>query len=196
MVGVPDAPAAMAQRRRFLVPSASRSRVLHIVGASLMLAIMLSAFLSERVQLGSLQVAALREHLSLATFAYSRKNHNNHSVASSMPSGSSTSSSKGNGKKYSAQASGILTFADELEAARDVRHDGPQTAGLPCQESGYCSVGKLVPYVGEVDSTQGLRAAANASSYKKEVILLTIGGCCPLAVDASSSRAGHQHFYF
>ena len=29
---------------------------------------------------------------------------------------------------------------------------------LPCRESGYCSVGKLQAYVGEVDSTEGFKA--------------------------------------
>ncbi|EFN51412.1 hypothetical protein CHLNCDRAFT_55126 [Chlorella variabilis] len=46
---------------------------------------------------------------------------------------------------------------------------------LPCRESGYCSVGKLQAYVGEVDSTEGFKAMLNASCYKKECIMLTIG---------------------
>jgi hypothetical protein len=32
---------------------------------------------------------------------------------------------------------------------------------LPCKESGYCSVGKTKPYIGEVDSTEGLKAAVS-----------------------------------
>jgi hypothetical protein len=32
---------------------------------------------------------------------------------------------------------------------------------LPCKESGYCSVGKTKPYVGEVDTTEGLKAAVS-----------------------------------
>ncbi|EFN51487.1 hypothetical protein CHLNCDRAFT_55051 [Chlorella variabilis] len=46
---------------------------------------------------------------------------------------------------------------------------------LPCRESGYCSVGKLQAYVGEVDSTEGFKAMLKASCYKKECIMLTIG---------------------
>lgn len=49
-------------------------------------------------------------------------------------------------------------------------------AGLGCLESGYCSLGRVGPaYVGEVDSTEGLRAALRACAFKREVALVTIG---------------------
>ncbi|GLI67397.1 hypothetical protein VaNZ11_011582, partial [Volvox africanus] len=43
---------------------------------------------------------------------------------------------------------------------------------LPCGRSGYCSLGRTKPYVGEVDSALGLRKALAARSYKQEVILM------------------------
>ncbi|EFN57003.1 hypothetical protein CHLNCDRAFT_143657 [Chlorella variabilis] len=52
---------------------------------------------------------------------------------------------------------------------------GEDEPDLPCRESGYCSVGRLQAYVGEVDSTEGLKAALEACSYKKDFFLLTIG---------------------
>ncbi|KAG2435830.1 hypothetical protein HXX76_007025 [Chlamydomonas incerta] len=44
---------------------------------------------------------------------------------------------------------------------------------LPCERSGYCSLGKTKPYVGEVDSSLGLRAALAARSFRREVILMS-----------------------
>ena len=38
---------------------------------------------------------------------------------------------------------------------------GEDEPDLPCRESGYCSVGRLQAYVGEVDSTEGLKAAVS-----------------------------------
>ena len=75
----------------------------------------------------------------------------------------------GPGKKYA-------TLADLMEAEQpSEKADGPETDGLPCRESGYCSYGKLVPYIGEVDSFDGFRRALRASCYKKECIHITIG---------------------
>lgn len=67
------------------------------------------------------------------------------------------------------------TAADRAEAERGEIPDGPEVQGLPCQESGYCSVGKLRPYVGRMDSTEEFQAMLNASCYKKECIFVTIG---------------------
>ncbi|GIL82746.1 hypothetical protein Vretifemale_11618 [Volvox reticuliferus] len=43
---------------------------------------------------------------------------------------------------------------------------------LPCERSGYCSLGRTMPFMGEVDSALGLRKALAARSYKQEVILM------------------------
>jgi hypothetical protein len=46
--------------------------------------------------------------------------------------------------------------------------------GLPKPElSEYASIGQLQPYVGEVDTVEGLTRAMNGCSYKKETVLLT-----------------------
>ncbi|KAG2441348.1 hypothetical protein HYH02_009940 [Chlamydomonas schloesseri] len=49
----------------------------------------------------------------------------------------------------------------------------PGLALLPCERSGLCSIGKTAPYVGNVDSSAGLRAALEARSFKREVILMS-----------------------
>lgn len=67
------------------------------------------------------------------------------------------------------------TAADRAEAERGEIPDGPEVQGLPCQESGYCSVGKLQPYVGKMDTADEFKALLNASCYKKECIFVTIG---------------------
>ncbi|GAX78830.1 hypothetical protein CEUSTIGMA_g6267.t1 [Chlamydomonas eustigma] len=45
-------------------------------------------------------------------------------------------------------------------------------AAIPCDESGYCSVGKLKPFKGDI-SASGLVSALSTCSYRNEVILLT-----------------------
>lgn len=49
---------------------------------------------------------------------------------------------------------------------------GAAHGALPCHVSGYCSLGKTKPFMGEVDSGLGLRAALAARSYRREVILM------------------------
>ena len=44
---------------------------------------------------------------------------------------------------------------------------------LPCRESGYCSVGKLQAYVGEVDSTEGFKAMVR---WRGAVVVVVGGG--------------------
>ena len=66
------------------------------------------------------------------------------------------------------------TWADGLPDP-DESQDRTRYAGKQCLESGYCSAGKLEPYVGEVDSTEGLRKAAAAAHYKRDIILLALG---------------------
>ena len=57
--------------------------------------------------------------------------------------------------------------------------DAARYAGLPCLKSGYCSLGKTRAYVGEVDSTEGLQAALEATAYKKEIFLIAFGTVNP-----------------
>ncbi|EFJ41466.1 hypothetical protein VOLCADRAFT_98512 [Volvox carteri f. nagariensis] len=49
---------------------------------------------------------------------------------------------------------------------------GAEQAGLACERSGYCSLGRTKPYLGEVDTAVGLRRALVARSYRREVILM------------------------
>ena len=80
------------------------------------------------------------------------------------------------------------TWADNMpDYSAQSADDATKFAGMSCLESGYCSLGKLPePYVGEVDSTEGLRAALKSAAYKKEVFLIMMGeglmgaggGCC------------------
>ena len=80
----------------------------------------------------------------------------------------------------------------------------PGTFGGPgsCEESGMCSLGKLGVYVGEIDSTKGLKAALQAASYKNEVFLvvfgtinpemaMNFGGCC---TRSRVSSVGSRHW--
>ena len=95
-----------------------------------------------------------------------------------------------------------LTSQAASGGSGDDRGEGEDPA-LPCRESGYCSVGKLQAYVGEVDSLEGFKAAVSwllhcsspaslpsscplptaatcllqlkACSYKKDFFLITIG---------------------
>lgn len=86
-----------------------------------------------------------------------------------------------------ADSIGKRTWAEELDASRQAEAGGAAagaatgpdvgvTPKLPCMASGYCSVGKMgEPYIGEVDSTAGLKAALKAAAYKRDVFMLTIG---------------------
>jgi hypothetical protein len=71
-------------------------------------------------------------------------------------------------------AAGRAAAAARLAALGRGESDG-DLPDLPCRASGYCSLGRVRPYHGEVDSTAGLRAALKAASFRREVILITIG---------------------
>eukprot|EP00798_Chlamydomonas_sp_ICE-L_P006333 gene6333-2959_t len=43
---------------------------------------------------------------------------------------------------------------------------------LACEQSGYCSLGKISPFLGDVASSEQLKNMLDSCSYKKEVILL------------------------
>ncbi|DBB03375.1 TPA: hypothetical protein ACH3X3_010747 [Trebouxia sp. C0006] len=45
-------------------------------------------------------------------------------------------------------------------------------ADMACLHSGYCSQGKLTPFVGDLYTSSALREALQARSYKKEVIIM------------------------
>eukprot|EP00798_Chlamydomonas_sp_ICE-L_P013143 gene13143-3465_t len=47
-------------------------------------------------------------------------------------------------------------------------------SGTACEQSGYCSIGKLRPFFGDIYPGSGLREALEARSYKKEIILMAI----------------------
>lgn len=42
---------------------------------------------------------------------------------------------------------------------------------LACESSGYCSLGKVKPWSGDIRTSQGLRNMLEARSYKKELII-------------------------
>lgn len=82
------------------------------------------------------------------------------------------------GVRAASRADGT-TWADSLPSSEPPEASAEQAAlhnGLACERSGYCSLGRVGPhYVGEADSTQGLRAALTAAAFKREVIMITIG---------------------
>ncbi|KAG2445948.1 hypothetical protein HXX76_000551 [Chlamydomonas incerta] len=52
--------------------------------------------------------------------------------------------------------------------------DIPESAdGLPCAASGYCSLGKVQPWTGDIRTSAALKACLATRSYQKELILLT-----------------------
>ena len=89
------------------------------------------------------------------------------------PKGEGSSSSEGHdsgaeaeGEQDGSADAGTSDAAAE-DGGGDEEADGSSSDGgeaepdLPCRESGYCSLGKLQAYVGEVDSTEGLKAAVS-----------------------------------
>ena len=70
--------------------------------------------------------------------------------------GSSSGSSSAEGTVAAKEGGGSDEAAEADEES--VGGSAGDEADLPCRESGYCSVGKLQAYVGEVDSTEGFRA--------------------------------------
>ena len=43
---------------------------------------------------------------------------------------------------------------------------------LPCAKSGYCSLGQVRPFIGDVANVSSLRSCLEARSYRKEAILI------------------------
>eukprot|EP00887_Chlorella_sp_A99_P004971 scaffold4.g4971.t1 len=72
-------------------------------------------------------------------------------------------------------------LAEELQqATRTLGGEGSAADALLCAESGMCSIGKLgPPYIGEVDSTEGLKKVLAAAAFKQEVIIASHGNMAP-----------------
>lgn len=170
--GAAAPPAAAGRRLRFLRPSESTAAAAgsgRYAWAALLAAALVILTLLLASQRGGLQPSSLLIYaIDKGAAAANRTSAALADLAASTRAAAAARAAGSAGRQYA-------TVADRMEAERGEIPDGPEVQGLACQESGYCSLGKLRPYVGRADSTEEFRAMLNASCYKKECILVTFG---------------------
>ena len=180
------APTGGARRFKLAGSSSSAARTAAIVAATLTVAVTLALMTPSAGLRGILGSAS--QYLTSASLGASLTSWTGTLAGNSSSSSSSITSSSAASETSTGKGPGAADAGDP---------------DLPCRESGYCSVGKLQAYVGEVDSTEGFKKMVrlavvrvglrvrsgpaatstrgacpvqlNAACYKKECFMLTIG---------------------